>query len=493
MPRQLIFIMTDTTRFDMLGCYAGRNVHTPCLDQMAAKGVRFEHAYTTQPVCGPARSALFTGMFPHSNGSWANCMPLGADVKTLGQHLSGQGFRCAYIGKWHLDGGDYFGNGQCPPGWDAEYWYDMRNYLEELTEEERYLSRQTSTCLRPEGVEAEKLFGYRVMERALRFIHEHREEDFFLVVSYDEPHGPFLCPKEYAHLFDDFEWERTPAHLETLEGKPAYQKLWARGAENTDRTKADISGTMLYACNAWADSQIGRILDAADQQTPQAYRLYTSDHGDGMQAHCLWAKGPAVYDEIARIPLLIEGPGIKSKVYPHAVSHIDLAPTVFDLLDAKLPKAFQGESLKPQLYDAQETGRPAFIEFNRYEVDHDGFGGFQPMRAAVTDEFKLALHLCDQDELYDLKNDPHCIHNLIEDERYSAERNSLHDRILDWMNETRDPFRGYQWQCRTWRKDKKPSWDVDLMTRQKKTEDGELRQLDYGTGLEITESTRLKG
>ena len=96
--KQFVWIMTDTTGWNMLGCYGFEGVRTPNLDALAAGGVRFERAYTCQPVCGPARSALFTGMYPHSNGSWGNCMPLGANVRTLGQWLSAQGVSCAYIG-----------------------------------------------------------------------------------------------------------------------------------------------------------------------------------------------------------------------------------------------------------------------------------------------------------------------------------------------------------------------------------------------------------
>ena len=114
--------MTDTTRKDMLGCYGNRNMITPNLDSLAEEGIRYENAYTCQPVCGPARSAIFTGMFPHSNGTVANGVPFGDNVKTVGQRLTDHGIQCGYIGKWHLDGGDYFGLGKCPEGWNADYW-----------------------------------------------------------------------------------------------------------------------------------------------------------------------------------------------------------------------------------------------------------------------------------------------------------------------------------------------------------------------------------
>ena len=114
------------------------------------------------------------------------------------------------------------------------------------------------------------------------------------------------------------------------------------------------------------------------------------------------------------------------------------------------------------------------------------------MRAVITDEYKLALHLLDGDEMYDTVSDPYNLKNVISDEAYAAARDALHDELLNWMNRTRDPFRGYQWQCRSWRRDKRPSWNVDGYTRQRENDPSEYRQLDYSTGLPMTESTRRK-
>ena len=114
------------------------------------------------------------------------------------------------------------------------------------------------------------------------------------------------------------------------------------------------------------------------------------------------------------------------------------------------------------------------------------------MRAAITDEYKLALHLMDKDELYDTRNDPHDMENRIEDPALAQARDALHDELLDWMNRTRDPFRGYQWACRPWRSDRQPSWAVDGYTRQRENDPGEYRQLDYNTGLTMEKATRKK-
>ena len=276
--------------------------------------------------------------------------------------------------------------------------------------------------------------------------------------------------------------------------KPLLHFLWAQkagGAEPKERHPG--IWPRLAGCQSYIDSEIGRILGKARKIAPDALRLYTSDHGEAGHAHGLFAKGPAVYDEVARVPLIFEGPGVQTGVYEHVVSQIDLPCTVLDHFGAEKPGDFFGESLLPQLKDPSlPTNRPAFVEFTRYEQDHDGFGGFQPMRAIVTDTHKLALHLMDRDEFYDTASDPYDLHDLIGEETQPDIRDELHDRILDFMNRTRDPFRGYQWACRPWRRDKTPSWDVDGMTRQKQTDPGEPCQLDYSTGLPVRNSTRIK-
>ncbi len=488
--KQFVWIMTDSTRYDMLGCYGNPAMYTPCLDALAKEGVRFERAYTSQPVCGPARSLLFTGLYPHENGSWGNCQPLGADIKTIGQRLSAKGVACAYIGKWHLDGGDYFGNGICPEGWDEEYWYDMKRYLDELpSDDERRRSRKGSTCYENGGISAEYTYGHRCADRALKYIDTHQEDDFFLTVSFDEPHGPSLCPEPYASMYKEYDMPLTPAYDDDLTDKPLYQQLWAQNKRDTMKMRRDA---LFLGCNAFIDSEIGRVIDQVHKKLPDAVILFTSDHGEALGAHGLSSKGPVVYDEIARVPLILSGNAVKrGEVYRHTVSHADLPATVLEYMDVPVPHAFTGASLLKRL-ESDAEGR-AYVEFNRYERDHDGFGGYQPMRAIVTDRYKLALHMADSDELYDVQNDPYDLHNLIDDPAYAAVRNELHDKILDWMNETRDPFRGYQWKCRPWRKEYLPSWNVDGWTRQYENEPGEYRQKDYATGLTMENASRPKG
>lgn len=492
--KQIVLIMTDSTRQDMLGCYGNREMCTPNLDAMAENGIRYTNAYSCQPVCGPARSAIFTGTWPHSNGSVANSMPLGANVKTIGQRLTDHGVHAAYIGKYHLDGGDYFGLGICPEGWDPDYWYDMKCYLEELTEQERTFSRMQEAS--DAGIGAEFTYGHRCADRAIRFLEEYGEEDFFLTVSFDEPHDPSLCPEPYASMFRDYEFPKAPNVWDTLEGKPEYQKVWAGDALRCDRDALVLKVPHFLGCNSYADSEIGRILRSIREKAPDALVIYTSDHGDGMQSHCLNGKGPAMYNEIARIPLLVAGEGVpKGIVDDQPVSHINLAPMVLEYMGIPIPKLLEGKSLLPAVRcPDNRINDYVFTEFTRYEIDHDGFGGLQMMRGVFDGRYKLVIHLLeDTDEFYDQEADPYEMHNLIADESCYEEKKRLHDALLDWMNRTRDPYRGYRWERRAWRRDaSEATWDYTGYTRQRENEEYEPRQLDYTTGLPMQEAVRMK-
>lgn len=493
--RQFILLMTDTTRKDMLGCYGDGRMVTPNLDKLASDGIRYECAYTCQPVCGPARGSIFTGLYPHSNGVVANCMPLGDNVKTLGQRLRDNGIPAGYSGKWHLDGGDYFGLGRCPDGWDSGIWYDMRNYLEEMDKEDRLASRRSSSAYT--GWPESKCYAHRVVDRALEFIEDHRDRDFFIAVSLDEPHGPCLCPPGFVHLYDGFSFHDDPVYHDSLEAKPVLQKLWAGDAVAADPESLHAGSDMLslfLGCNSYADHELGRVIDAVDESCPDAMVLYTSDHGDMLGAHRLQGKNAAFYKEIANIPFIVRnGKGSGPVVSSHPVSHIDICPTVLDFFGIPVPAVMEGKSMLGEIRNPSvRTNGHVFTEFTRYEVDHDGFGGLQMMRAVTDGRYKLSVNLMDSDELYDLRTDPSEVDNLIDDERYAGIRNRLHDILLNHMDSTRDPYRGYQWASRKWRPEAVLSWNNSGCTRQRENEEYEPRQLDYDTGLPMECAVRGK-
>jgi len=487
----VVLIMTDTQGVNVVGCYGRPEMRTPNLDRMAALGVRFDRAYTCCPVCSPARSSILTGSYPHTTGVLANNIPLGANVRTIGERLCDNGYHTVYVGKWHLSGTDYFDDGICPPGWDPDYWYDGRGYLEELTEEERLRWRRElnkAENVHKYGITEEFIWAHRCSDRAINFLEKHSNvSPFFLVVSYDEPHGPSTCPPPFCDMFQDFEYPLGENVRDPLTNKPQHQREWSEFA-NLPREKRTLRSPMYFGCNSYVDYEIGRVLDAANMHAPDALVIFTSDHGTPLHSHGLSSKGPAMYDETTRIPFIARWKGHvrEDKVCAYPVSHINIVPTLLDVAGLEIPPFLEGQSILPTFLDPEEKPNDfVFMEFSRYEVNHDEWGGFQPIRCIFEGTYKLVINLHYTDELYDLKRDPQEMTNLIDSSEYSETRDVLHDRTLEWMNKTRDPFRGPIWERRPWREKRLMGWNGSGKTRPRPDDRYEPRVLLYGTGLPV--------
>lgn len=491
-PRQAVVILGESVRYDMLNCNRQTGLKTPNLDRLAQQGIRFDRAYNCQPVCAPARSAVWTGLYPHTNGVMGNSMPLGDTVHTIGQRLNDRGIHCAFMGKWHLSGTDYFDTGIPAPGWDPVFWYDMRTYLSELSPQDRMRSRNPATG-RDKFWTADMCYGHRVTNRAVDFLARHKNEDFLLVVAYDEPHHPWLCPLEYTEMYKDYAFPRSPNLDDPLTNKPVEQRIWA-GAR-LGKTLPAFRNDQYFGAHTFIDNEIGRVLDEIEKSAPHALVAYTADHGVFLDSHHLADKGPAMYDEITRVPFLVKWPGHApaNVASSSLVSHIDLDGTLMEFFGFEVPRTLEGRSMLPLLKDPTASVRnEVFIEFGRYEVDHDGFGAFQPIRCVCDGRFKLAINLMVTDELYDLETDPGELNNLIDSPEHAAVRNHLHDRLVDWMNTSRDPLRGYYWGKRAWRPDFPETWANAGMTRQRENDGYLPRELDYDTGLTMVDATRVK-
>jgi uncharacterized sulfatase len=482
-----VFIMTDTQATNVVGTYGHPELDTPNIDKLAQTGINFSRAYTTCPLCTPARAGIFTGIYPHTAGAWTNNLPLGDNIKTMGQRFRDGGYRTAYVGKWHLDGHDYFGTGQCPEGWNDAYWYDGRRYLDELSEEEITLWRRglsTLQDLESHDIQPAFTWAHRASDRAIGFLqHQLPKRPFLLVVSYDEPHHPFTCPPEYVAKFADYAYPLGPAAYDTLKSKPAHQREWAAACD-VQMEDGCIRAPMYLGCNSFVDAEIGRVINAAHEYAPDnTYIIFTSDHGDMLGAHGLTSKGPAMYEEITHMPLIIEQPeGVSAgTVNSTLVSHIDLLPTMLELAGLDVPPILEGQSVIPLLHGEEMVDRDIVIEFTRYEIEHDSWGGFQPVRCIASGRHKLVMNLLHTDELYDLERDPAEIDNLIDHPDYAGVRNALHDRLLDWMYEKRDPFRGPCWERRPWRDTRRLQWQGLFRPR---PADGYAPVVrDYDTGL----------
>lgn len=477
-----LFIMTDTQATNMVGCYSGKQLNTNNIDQLAQEGIRFNSAYTSSPVCTPARAGLFTGIYASQSGPWTNNIAPGKNVSTMGRYFQDAGYHTGYIGKWHLDGHDYFGTGICPPEWDADYWYDGANYLAELSDTEISLWRNGLNSvedLQKYAIDESFTWAHRISNRAIHFLAQpsRSDEPFLLVLSYDEPHHPFTCPASYLEKYQDFYYDLGVKGSDDLHNKPEHHRLWAEAMPSPVGEDARYYHPMYFACNDFVDDQIGRVINAlTPEQRANTWVIYTSDHGEMMGAHRLVSKGAAMYDDITRIPLIMRPPQGAPVQIDTPVSHIDILPTMMALAGIHQPDALPGENI---LQPDDERG--VMVEFHRYEIEHDSFGGFIPVRCWVTDRWKLVLNLLTSDELYDRHNDKDEMHNLINQTEYATVRNHLHDQLLDYMDKIRDPFRSYQWSLRPWRADTRPRWMGAFRPRPNDGYSPVVR--DYDTGL----------
>ena len=346
---------------------------------------------------------------------------------------------------------------------------DGRNYLESLPNDDaRALSRRVLDAqdVAEHGITADFTHAWRIAERAREFIRAHRDRDFLLVVSIDEPHHPSIAPEPYASAFAEFLFP-VPNADDSLSEKPQSQQEWARHtASHRSRLiragdKTSLRHPQHFACNSFCDSQVGRVLETIDAETPGALVIHTSDHGDMFGSHGLYGKGPCMYEEIVRIPFIVRWPGASpvGAISKELISHIDLVPTLLDYFGMTAPPILQGRSLLPQMRNPHHrTNDFVFLEFNRFEIDHDGFGAFAPIRCAFDGRYKLVINLLDTDELYDLSADRLELQNRINDPAIAPQRERLLDELLAWMNRTRDPLRGPHWARRHWGRRAGSTW-----------------------------------
>ncbi|MEM6281683.1 MAG: sulfatase-like hydrolase/transferase [Chloroflexota bacterium] len=452
-----LIIITDTQRKDMVGAYGNPWMDTPHLDKLAAQGVRFTRAYTAAPVCTPARSAIFSGMYPQVNGAWANTIAPSASVPLMGTIFAHYGYRVGYTGKWHLDGSNYFGDGEPGGGFEPDWWYDGKRYAQHIGPQlfKAYRESNTPADLRCAGFTEDNIWAHGVADRAIDFLQRVGDEPFVLVASFDEPHEPYIAPPEYWEHVNPDNIPHYPNYGASVDDKPLLQRV--QREQNGELEWADYAPTLtrFYGCNRHIDREIGRVLAALDERpADDTVVIYTSDHGDMLRSHGLVSKGPMMYEEIASVPFIVRVPGgARHAVSEALISQLDILPTMLELASIDVPGTMQGTSFAPLLTDPSAATRAALmVSFNRFAINHDRFGGFYPIRCVVDGRYKLAVNLLDTDELYDMQSDPYEMTNRIYDPALADVRARLHDALLDEMDRIRDPFRTPLWGIRPWRK-----------------------------------------
>lgn len=368
----VLFLMSDDLN-NMLGCYGDPLARTPNLDRLAARGVRFERAYCTFPLCGPSRNSLLTGLYPNSTGILANAQIFRQTIPaqvSLPQAFRLSGYFAARIGKlYHYNVPNSIGtNGHDDPGsWEMEMNPAGVDRLEEqphifsLTPGQfggtlSWFASPKSDRYHTDGLMAED--AEWVLERCAK----RKERPFFLAVGFYRPHTPYVAPRR--PYFDWYPEEDMPVVRGVKEDQA---DIPPAGLGSSKREQDKLTDDLrrqcrqaYYASISFMDAQVGRVVDALDRTglADNTIIVFTSDHGYHMGEHGLWQK-MSLFEESARVPLLIVAPGVAAKgaAAKSPVSHIDLFPTLAELCGVERPANMQGQSLVPLLKDPDVAGR----------------------------------------------------------------------------------------------------------------------------------------
>jgi arylsulfatase A-like enzyme len=431
-PPNILFLMTDQMQGLTLRPDHPLREHTPHLNALMQRGVRFGRAYTPNAICSPARASLMTGLLPHNHGMTtvthaydADLLPFREDRPHFAQRLEAAGYDTGYFGKWHVEHTDElerFGwSTNAARGTPLRKAFEQRHPHPPLEPIHRvamagplgfrdttlYQVDRTAATQRPLGWDTQMALDYLAQP-------QRREQPWCCFVSCLEPHDPFVCGERAYRRFD-IDGIELPANAgDAMTDKPG---LYSRAAERfaflSDRQRREAMACY-WASIVEIDEQYGRLLERLDHQdmTDNTIVVFTSDHGEMLGAHGLYMKNIGAFEETYHIPLVVAGPGVASGAVSNArVGLHDLAPTLCTLAKAEPIGDGDGRDFTPVLRApvAAHDFRVGLAEFEgtrhrlTQRIVYDDRGG---------ECWKLVHNGFDYDELYDLQHDPGETHNL---------------------------------------------------------------------------------
>ncbi|MGW8375144.1 sulfatase-like hydrolase/transferase [Streptomyces sp. ODS28] len=475
----MLFLMTDQHRVDTLGCYGNPHVSTPNLDALAGSGTRFERCYTPTAICTPARASLLTGAAPFRHKLLANYErnvgyqeDLAEGQFTFSETLRDEGYNLGLLGKWHggvkRDAASYGFDGPSLPGWHNPV--DHPDYLAYLKERDLPPYRITDPVrgTTPNGSPGnllaarldqpvEATFEHYLATRTIEMLERYAEDEsgpdrtpFFLATHFFGPHLPYILPPEFYDRYDPSLVELPASVAETFADKPPvqsnYSRLWAFDTMSLEESRKLVAVYWGYV--ELIDMQIGRILTAMRELglEDRTAVFFTADHGEFTGAHRLHDKGPAMYEDIYRIPGLLRVPGAPGgQVREEFVSLTDCTATVLDLAESDPSPAVDSRSLLPLVRgEHPEWADHVLAEFHGHHFPY-------PQRMIRTDRHKLVINPESRNELYDLHADPDELHNRYEHPEMEPVRIELTQRLYGLLRERGDNF--YHWMT--------PMYDVE--------------------------------
>lgn len=465
-----VLLFPDELRAESLACYGHRLVKTPNIDALAKEGTLFEQNYTTHPVCGPSRCNLASGWYPHVDGrrTYYNITDKNPNLIVP---LRDAGFKICHAGK-----DDMFDHESMGRVFDEFHQFKRRDITKDYRaiEEARY-----SMVYPPIPDEKQEEIGDEAHTNgAIDFIRRKAMEEtpFFLMLSFMNPHPPYTVPEKYYNMYDPEEvpFERKLNWIE--HNKPEMYKVLKTYRETKDLDEAFFRkvNAIYLGMVSYVDDLVGKVIDTLKDEGiyEDTTIILCSDHGDYAGDAGLIEKWPSdMSDMITRVPLIIRRPGSKpGQVIKTPTQSFDIFPTILDFENIKVNYKHFGVSLRPQLEgEPGDTERVAYCEggydtrepycfepvcfigtpLDRPQVEGTDYYPkcLQQQEKPETvcrvvmqryQDWKIIIRTDNQNELYNMKEDPWETENLYGKNAYKEIQQTLTYKMLSWLIHTSD-------------------------------------------------------
>lgn len=458
-PPNFLIVMTDHQRADTV--LPEHPCRSPHVERLAAEGVLFTHMFSPSPHCCPARATFFTGLYPSRHGVWNNICNAQAlsrglkpGVRLWSEDLGAVGYALHFVGKWHVSvetsPSDY--------GWTEHFVSAKRGeHHGVLWDRFHQLAQQPEPALRGEGEILRPGYGTyrlysdlgephpdhdeRVIAEARQVLAEliRNDRPWCLFVGLVGPHDPYCVPRRFLDLYRLDEVPLPTSYFDSLADKPRiYGRMRATRFGQLSPREVREAIRHYWAYCSYLDDRFGQLLDTLDRspQRDHTLVLYTSDHGDYAGEHGLFAKGIPCFQGAYRVPAVVRWPrGIvkPGRRVSAFVSLADVAPTVLDLAGGRGGRPLTGSSLRPFL-----EGREPSDWRDEIHTQCNGVELYYTQRSVSTREWKYVFNGFDEDELYDLANDPHEMINLIRDPARASVKREMCRRLWRFAHAEED-------------------------------------------------------
>ncbi len=428
----LLIITPDQMRADYLGCYGNTKIGTKHIDGLAKEGVVFQNCYCAAPLCAPSRISFATSTYfsEHNHRNYGST--ISPKVPNIAMALKNQGYRTGMFGKNHL-----FTYEDLDSVWDELDEICLGNC-------DGHSKYEHSFSSFPMEIDEPYNITKRLTDETIEFM-DHAEAPFFAWVNYQDPHPVFACPPPYATLFDPDETPLPRSFYEyDLDGEPVRNQVWREHSEMELCSEADMKKAiaMYMGQVRYVDDNVGRLIDSLKKtgKDKNTIILFFSDHGELLGDHGMTHKIPVFYDSLTKIPTILYHPEEEWKrgIFQGLVEEVDLAPTLLDLLNIKIPQTMVGKSLVAELRNGTDEGKENIIcEAGiaaptqkeaianlklKAPFSPTSYGCGAMVRQG---DWKLSIYADDRCQLFDLESDPLEINNLYGNGEYAKIQSEL--------------------------------------------------------------------